>query len=93
MLILVIRFMDITGYLVLLLFVAFWIIVYALKSRLEKYGLTIYPFFILWRKKSREYWFPKFSRSRGYRIYEKISVILGLLLMIASIATIVYIVV
>ena len=85
--------MDITEYLVLLLFVAFWIIVYALKSRLEKYGLTIYPFFILWRKKSREYWFPKFSRSRGYRIYEKISVILGFLLMIASIATILYIVV
>ncbi|WP_338604737.1 site-2 protease family protein [Sulfolobus tengchongensis] len=88
----VIRFVD-SLYLFLILFVIFWIIVYAFKKRLEKYNLLVYPFFILWRKKSREYWFPKFSRSKIYKVYEKLAIPLGFLLMIGGIATILYVVI
>ncbi|SAI83637.1 S2P metalloprotease [Saccharolobus solfataricus] len=88
----IIRFVD-QIYLAVALFLSFWLIIYVFRRRLEKYNLTVYPFFILWRKKSREYWFPKFSRSKGYRAYEKIALPIGFLLMIAGIVTILYIII
>ncbi len=84
--------MDII-YLALLTFLAFWIIIYLLKDKLKKYNITVYPFFILWRKKSREYWFPRVSKSKIYRIYEKISIPLGFILMIGGISLIFYIII
>ncbi|QGA55087.1 PDZ domain-containing protein [Sulfolobus sp. E5-1-F] len=88
----IIRFVD-QIYLAVTIFLSFWLIIYILRRKLEKYNLTVYPFFILWRKKAREYWFPKFSRSKGYRIYEKIALPVGFLLMIAGISTILYVIV
>lgn len=80
-------------YLAVTIFLSFWLIIYVFRRKLEKYNLTVYPFFILWRKKAREYWFPRFSRSKGYRVYEKIALPLGFLLMIAGISTILYVII
>ncbi|TRM73348.1 hypothetical protein DJ523_07565 [Sulfolobus sp. E5] len=75
--------MDII-YLTLVTFLASWIIIYLLKDKLKKYNITVYPFFIMWRKKSREYWFPRVSKSKIYKIYERISMFLGFILMIGG---------
>ncbi|ACP46409.1 peptidase M50 [Sulfolobus islandicus Y.G.57.14] len=88
----IIRFVD-QIYLAVTIFLSFWLIIYVFRRKLEKYNLTVYPFFILWRKKAREYWFPRFSRSKGYKVYEKIALPLGFLLMIAGISTILYVII
>ncbi|MEM0373458.1 MAG: site-2 protease family protein [Sulfolobaceae archaeon] len=69
----------------LVIFILFWIMIYALRNRLKKYGLEVYPLLLLWKRKSREEWFPKISRSKYYIVFDKFSIILGIISMIGGI--------
>ncbi|MDT7861846.1 MAG: site-2 protease family protein [Saccharolobus sp.] len=88
----IIRFVYVDYY-ILIAFLAFWGVIYVFRNKFQRYGIAVYPFFLLWRKKSREYWFPKFSKSKIFKIYEKISLPLGFLLMISGISLIFYIII
>jgi membrane-associated protease RseP (regulator of RpoE activity) len=68
-----------------LIFLTSWLIIYIYRNKLKKYGLEVYPFLIMWKRKSREEWFPSISRSKYYRIYEKICIVLGFISMIGGI--------
>jgi len=68
-----------------LIFSTFWIGIYVFRGRLKKYGLEVYPLLLLWKRRSREEWFPKIAKSRYFMIYEKISVFLGFISMISGI--------
>ena len=71
--------------------VAFWLLLYLFKNKLEKRGFQIYPFLLLWRKNTRSEWFPNIAQKKSYKTFEKVAVILGIISMIGGIALIVYV--
>ncbi|BBD73973.1 S2P metalloprotease [Sulfodiicoccus acidiphilus] len=77
-----------------LAFVSAWGLLYAIwrarRLSLERKGLQIYPFLIIWKKASRDQWFPGFSRGKGYRAFETISIGLAVLSMTLGIYLILY---
>ncbi|BFH72487.1 site-2 protease family protein [Sulfurisphaera javensis] len=72
--------------------IVFWGIMYLLRKKLENRGFQIYPFLLLWRKSTRSEWLPNIAKSKGYRIFEKVGIGLGIISMIAGIALIIYVI-
>lgn len=70
---------------------AFWLIVYLVRKKLENKGFQIYPFLLLWRITNRSEWFPKIAKSNSFRIFEKVGVVLGIISMIGGITLILYV--
>ena len=62
-----------------------------LKKKLEPKGFQIYPFLLLWRKGTRSEWFPNIAKSKWYKIFEKLSIALGVVSMIGGIVIIFYV--
>lgn len=77
-------------YLVLSLIALFWLLLFLFRKRLEKYGFTIYPFMLLWKRGSREEWFPSLANSKAFKKFEYITMALGLASVPAGIFIILY---
>ncbi len=71
-------------------FLIFWLVIFALKKKLETRGFKVYPFVLMWKKSTRSEWFPKLAKSKEYRFFEKVAIILGLVSMIGGIILIYY---
>ncbi|MEM3914059.1 MAG: site-2 protease family protein [Metallosphaera sp.] len=67
----------------------FWGVIIGLRNLLKRRGFTVYPFLLLWRKATRSEWFPKVAKSKSFRIFENLSVILAIISMIGGVYLIV----
>ncbi|EZQ03148.1 S2P metalloprotease [Candidatus Acidianus copahuensis] len=70
----------------------FWIIIFALRHKLSDRGFSVYPLLLMWRKSTRTKWFPQLANSKIFKNFEKLSVVLGIISMIAGIALIYYVI-
>ncbi|AKV75085.1 MULTISPECIES: site-2 protease family protein [Metallosphaera] len=62
----------------------FWAIVLGLRNYLSRKGFSVYPFLLLWKKGTRDQWFPGLARSRSFKVFETLSVALAIISMIGG---------
>jgi membrane-associated protease RseP (regulator of RpoE activity) len=75
------------------IFIVAWILLYVSRRRLERFGVSVpIPFFVMYKSKVRDVWFPSISMSKAYRYYERAAVVLSIISMIGGIVLIFYII-